>query len=170
MGRKLSSTLRYDALLRLLRTANVIWDASRVFFDQLQLSPSQFNVLNLLHANPKGISQTELGRQLLTHRSNVTGLVDRLEKRGLVGRRAAPDDRRVYRVLLTAAGEKLLRTILPNYRGEAEHVWDGVSNEGISELLSALDRVTQNAAKTTGAAANRANRSHLNERRDRHTS
>jgi len=169
VSRKLSSTLRYDALLRLLRTANVIWDASRVFFDQWQLSPSQFNVLNLLQANPEGISQTELGRQLLTHRSNVTGLVDRLEKRGLVERRAAPQDRRVYRVLLTSAGEKLLRTILPHYHSEAEHVWDGVSNQGISELLGALDHVTQNAAKTAGAAASKANRSQRNEHRHRHT-
>jgi len=169
VSRKLSSTLRYDALLRLLRTANVIWDTSRVFFDQWQLSPSQFNVLNLLQANPEGISQTELGRQLLTHRSNVTGLVDRLEKRGLVERRAAPQDRRVYRVLLTSAGEKLLRTILPHYHSEAEHVWDGVSNQGISELLGALDHVTQNAAKTAGAAASKANRSQRNEHRHRHT-
>jgi DNA-binding MarR family transcriptional regulator len=162
--------LRYEALLRLLRTANVIWDTSRLFFEQWQLSPSQFNVLNLLHANPEGLSQTELGRQLLTHRSNVTGLVDRLEKRGLVERRAAPQDRRVYRVLLTSAGEKLLQTLLPHFHSEAEHLWDGVSNQGISELLGALDHVTQNAAKTAGAPGDRANGRQPNERRHRHTS
>ncbi len=170
MGPKFPSELRYEALLRLLRTANVIWDASRVFFEQWQLGPSQFNVLNLLHSNPDGLSQTELGRQLLTHRSNVTGLVDRLEKRGLVERRAAPQDRRVYRVLLTSAGEKLLRTLLPHFHREAEHLWDGVSNQGISELLGALDHITQNAAKTVGAAADRAKLREPNERRRRHTS
>jgi DNA-binding MarR family transcriptional regulator len=170
VGRKFPSELRYEALLRLLRTANVIWDASRLFFEQWQVSPSQFNVLNLLHANPEGLSQTELGRQLLTHRSNVTGLVDRLEKRGLVERNATPQDRRVFRVLLTSAGEKLLRTLLPHFHTEAEHLWDGVSNQGISELLGALDHVTQNAAKTAGQAANRVNRRQPNERRHRHTS
>jgi DNA-binding MarR family transcriptional regulator len=170
VGRKLPSTLRYEAVLRLLRTANVIWDTSRLFFEQWQLSPSQFNVLNLLHANPRGCSQTELGRQLLTHRSNVTGLVDRLEKRGLVERRAAPGDRRVYRVLLTSAGETLLRSILPQYHAEAESLWDGVSNQGISELLDTLHHVTENAAKTAGTTANRANRRQPNERRHRHTS
>ena len=169
MDRKLSSTLRYDALLRLLRTANVIWDASRVFFDQWQLSPSQFNVLNLLYENSEGISQTELGRQLLTHRSNVTGLVDRLEKRGLVRRTTAPEDRRVYRILLTTAGEKLLRTLLPYYHREAAHVWDGVSDQGISQLLGALDHVSTNAAITAGAAGNKANLSQTNERRHRHS-
>ena len=169
MDRKLSSTLRYDALLRLLRTANVIWDASRVFFDRWQLSPSQFNVLNLLYENSEGVSQTELGRQLLTHRSNVTGLVDRLEKRGLVTRTTAAEDRRIYRVLLTNAGEKLLRNILPHYHREAAHVWDGVPDQGISQLLGALDHVSTNAAKTVGAAANKANRSQTNERRHRYS-
>src|SRR5258707_14719648 len=99
------SALRYEALLRLLRTANMIWDASRVFFEQWDLSPSQFNILNLLLANCDGLTQTDVGRQLITHRSNVTGLVDRLEKRGLVQRKEVHSDRRAYRVVLTAAGD-----------------------------------------------------------------
>jgi DNA-binding MarR family transcriptional regulator len=137
---------RYDALLRLLRTANAIWEASRVFFEQWDLSPSQFNVLNLLRLNVAGLSQTELGRQLLTHRSNVTGLIDRLEKRGLVRRKNASGDRRAYRVVLTRSGDHLLGSILPRYRQEAEQVWDGVSDQRISELLDALEHVTRNAA------------------------
>jgi len=84
----------YRALLELLRTADTVWNASRVFFERWDLSPSQFNVLNLLHANPAGLSQTDLSRQLIMHRSNLTGLVDRLEKRGLVARREVAADRR----------------------------------------------------------------------------
>src|ERR1035438_1816121 len=70
----------YQALMELLRTADTLWNASRVFFERWDLSPSQFNVLNLLHLNPEGLSQTDLSRQLIMHRSNLTGLVDRLEK------------------------------------------------------------------------------------------
>jgi DNA-binding MarR family transcriptional regulator len=141
------STSRYEALLQLLRTADTIWNASRVFFEQWDLSSSQFNVLNLLHANPEGLSQSDLGRQLITHRSNVTGLVDRLEKRGLVQRSEATADRRAYRVILTAEGVELLKDILPRYFEEADHVWDGVSRARISELLDTLDHVAQNASK-----------------------
>jgi len=150
---KPTSALRYDALLRLLRAANAIWDASRVFFDHWELSPSQFNVLNLLQSNPEGLSQTDLGRQLLTHRSNVTGLIDRLEIRGFVERKDASTDRRAYRVILTPAGEKLLNTILPHYRREAEHVWDGVSDRALSELLETLDSVRDNAVKGAATGA-----------------
>jgi DNA-binding MarR family transcriptional regulator len=143
---KSASPSSYDALLQLLRTADAIWDASRVFFERWGLSPSQFNVLNLLHSAPAGLSQSDLSRQLITHRSNVTGLVDRLEKRGLLQRKDATGDRRAYRVVLTAPGTKLLKQILPKYYEKAEHVWDGVSREGISELLAHLDQVARNAA------------------------
>ena len=74
-----ASSLRYRALLQLLRTSDTVWNASRLFFARWDLGPSQFNVLNLLHG-VAGLSQTELSRELIMHRSNVTGLVDRLEQ------------------------------------------------------------------------------------------
>ena len=74
----------YRALMELLRAADTVWNASRVFFERWDVSPSQFNVLNLLRLNRAGLSQSDLSRQLIMHRSNVTGLVDRLEKRGYV--------------------------------------------------------------------------------------
>src|SRR5438552_11256890 len=105
---------RYQALLQLLRTAEALWNASRSFFTRWDLSPSQFNVLNLLYDLSAGCTQIELSRSLIMHRSNVTGLVDRLEARGLVQRRDVAHDRRAYRVVLTTAGKKLVRQILPD--------------------------------------------------------
>src|SRR5215471_17673480 len=92
------SESRYNALLQLLRTADTLWNSSRQFFAQWDLSPSQFNVLNLVCDRPDGMSQIELGRRLIMHRSNVTGLIDRLEQRGLVRRKDADGDRRAYRI------------------------------------------------------------------------
>lgn len=142
-----AATPRYQALLQLLRTADTLWNASRLFFEPWQLSPSQFNVLNLLHSTPGGLSQTELGRQLIMHRSNLTGLVDRLEKRGLVKRQDVAGDRRAYRVMLTAAGAKLLDEILPRYYAGAERVWGGISAKRIADLVMDLKRVAQNAER-----------------------
>ena len=53
---------RYRALLQLLRTAETLWNASRLFFVRWALSPSQFNVLNLLYDKPDGCTQIELSR------------------------------------------------------------------------------------------------------------
>ena len=58
------------------------------------------------------------------HRSNATGLIDRLEHRGLIRRRATPGDRRAYRVVLTPAARRLVAGILPGYYRLAEQVWD----------------------------------------------
>jgi DNA-binding MarR family transcriptional regulator len=131
--------------MELLRTADTIWNASRVFFERWDLSPSQFNVLNLLQLNPDGLSQTDLSRQLIMHRSNLTGLVDRLEKRGLVTRREVPADRRAYSVVLTAAGTRLLGDILPRYYAEAARVWDRLPARRAAELIADLQQVARNA-------------------------
>lgn len=141
---------RYRALLQLLRTADTVWRASRLFFERWELSPSQFNVLNLLQGLPEGLSQIELGRQLITHRSNVTGLVDRLERRALVERRDLAGDRRAYRIVLTPAGRKLVHQILPEYQRVAESVWDGFAASSAQQLAAELARLSENAAKLTG--------------------
>lgn len=138
---------RYLALLELLRTSEALWNASRVFFARWDLSPSQFNVLNLLSSLPEGCSQIELSRRLIMHRSNVTGLVDRLEARDLVRRKKSPNDRRAFAVLLTAAGKKLIRQILPRYYRAAEMVWSGIRANRADELVKTLQAISHSAAK-----------------------
>jgi MarR family transcriptional repressor of emrRAB len=136
---------RYRALIQLLRTAETLWQASRVLFARWDLSPSQFNVLNLLHEAPAGMSQTDLSRALLTHRSNVTGLVDRLEERGLVKRLEMAGDRRSYRVVLTAAGARLMKQIIPAYYRAAEEVWGNAQANRVGALAATLKRLSANA-------------------------
>lgn len=116
---------RYESLLQLLRTSESIWNASRVFFARWDLSPSQFNILNLLRDFPDGLPQVELSRLLITHRSNMTGLIDRLEKRGLVERHDDPLDRRAYKIVMTEKGREVIFEILPHYYETAEAIWAG---------------------------------------------
>lgn len=142
---------RYQALLKLLRTAETLWEASRVFFARWDLSPSQFNILNVLHGQPTGRSQVELSRDLIMHKSNVTGLIDRLEARQLVARKEDPEDRRAYRVILTTDGMKLLHEILPHYHEAAEEVWGDLPVARANELLSQLDLVCANAREIAAA-------------------
>jgi MarR family 2-MHQ and catechol resistance regulon transcriptional repressor len=138
-------------LLKLLRTAETLWNVSRLFFARWNLSPSQFNVLSLLYDHPAGFNQIELSRSLITHRSNVTGLVDRLEGRGLVQRRDSANDRRAYRVVLTPVGRKLIRQILPHYYDAAERVWGDLSMPRAGQLVAELDRLCANAERIAAA-------------------
>ena len=136
---------RYGALLQILRTAEVLWESSRVFFARWDLSTSQFNILNLLRGYPDGASQTELSRELIMHRSNVTGLVDRLEKRGLVKRTSDPGDRRVHRVKLTREGKSIMAKVLPEYYGAAEDVLGKLTPAAAGRLAKSLDEISQQA-------------------------
>ena len=142
---------RYAALIQLLRTADTLWNASRTLFARWELSPSQFNILNLLGDQPDGMTQVDLSRHLVMHRSNVTGLVDRLEKRGLAVRHKHPEDRRAHRVALTAAGQKLLSTILPHYYQAAETVWGQLPVKRAQQLVADLTEICANAVRAAQA-------------------
>lgn len=137
--------------MQLLKTAEAIWNGSRLFFERWDLSPSQFNVLNLLWGLPDGLSQIDVSRQLIMHRSNVTGLIDRLEKRGLVKRLETPGDRRAYRVVLTANGIELMEEVLPQYYAAAEEVWNELP---LREIQSMVRQLTEVAAKAERIAVN----------------
>src|SRR5947209_13463395 len=73
---------------------------------ELELAPVQAKALHELNVEPP-ISMRELAERLKSDPSNITGLIDRLEARGLVERRPDPTDRRIKGLALTSAGAKL---------------------------------------------------------------
>ncbi len=143
----------YRASVELFRISEALWEASRAYLARWDLSPSQFNILNLLHGEPEGCTQAELGRDLIMHRSNVTGLLDRLAARGLVQRRDLPNDRRAFNVVLTEAGELLIRQIQPDYYKSLEKMWGGMEEEEAKALILKLQRIAANANEVAHAAA-----------------
>src|SRR5882672_3494476 len=78
---------------------------------ELQLSPAQCHVLRLIEPG-RPIPMGQLAETLACDASNVTGLVDRLESRGLVRRRPSAADRRVKVLDLTATGSQLRSQLL----------------------------------------------------------
>jgi len=78
---------------------------------EFELSPTQCHVLHLLEPG-RPVPMGQLAQTLACHASNVTGLVDRLEARGLVQRRLAAEDRRVKELELTTEGSRLRAQML----------------------------------------------------------
>src|SRR3954453_4081827 len=72
---------------------------------EFELAPQQMIALRMLGSGPRKMS--ELANALFCDNSNVTGIVDRLEERGLVTREAAQGDRRVTLLILNREGERL---------------------------------------------------------------
>jgi DNA-binding MarR family transcriptional regulator len=121
----------------IVATADLFLRESMRLFRPLGLSAAQFNVLNILGlgGGDRGLSQRELADALVVDRSNVTGLIDRMEAAGWVRRADDAEDRRVYRVRLTAAGRRLWEKAAPAY---AEVVRQVTARLGERELQSAL--------------------------------
>ena len=78
---------------------------------ELDLAPAQARALHELDLD-RPISMRELAERLKSDPSNLTGLIDRLEARGLVERRPDPTDRRIKGLALTPAGARLRERLL----------------------------------------------------------
>lgn len=100
--------------LRLLAAHNLILREVRRGMGGAATLP-QFDVLAQLDREPAGLTLSSLSQRLLVTAGNLTGIVARLERGGLVHRDGDPLDRRVFRVRLTARGRGLLAELLPRH-------------------------------------------------------
>ena len=99
------------ALLDLLRTTDML---SRGLLQVLKiedLSGTQYNVLRILRGAPDGLACGEIADRMITRDPDVTRLLDRLEKRGLISRCRETKDRRTVMTRITPAGLKLLANL-----------------------------------------------------------
>lgn len=140
-------SLDYECVIQVLRTANALWRESRHFFRPFGLTEAQFNVLNLLGKAKEGLSQRELSDLLLVDRSNVTLLLDRMEKRGWIIRQDDPKDRRVYRVILTKLGKALWLRVLPIYHRAIGKIMKNLSQAELRRILKLLQAIENNSGK-----------------------
>src|SRR5688572_10052338 len=128
----------YDLIIQVLSVANVMVKESHRLFRPHGLSDAQFNVLNVLGPAPDGLSQRALSEVLVVDRSNITGLLDRMEESGWVKRADHPTDRRVYLVTLTPAGRKLWQKVLPEYVSAVRRVTTEVPVADLKHALGTL--------------------------------
>jgi DNA-binding MarR family transcriptional regulator len=98
-----------EAYLSLLRTADALAAALDRLLAPAGLTGTQYNVLRILRgAGASGLTCRGAAERMLTHDPDVTRLLDRLERRGLVRRSRERPDRRVVSTRITAAGLELL--------------------------------------------------------------
>lgn len=106
--RRQAASSEEAAFLDLLRTTDML---SRGLIEVLKnedLSATQYNVLRILRGSPEGLACGEIASRMITRDPDVTRLLDRLEKRGLISRCRETKDRRTVMVRITPDGLKLL--------------------------------------------------------------
>jgi DNA-binding MarR family transcriptional regulator len=103
------------------------------------LSITQTRLLGILRDREPGM--LALARLLGLEKSSATGLVDRAEKRGLVQRIPAPDDRRAIRVQLTAEGRQLVHTAAEQIADRIDSLTRNLSSDQRRQLSTLVTRV-----------------------------
>ncbi len=136
-------TRAHEAMLGIFVTASLLAKEAERVLQPSGLTQAQFDILMLLRYQTADGSadQTTLGRMLVVNRSNVTGLVDRMERDGLVTRTGDPRDRRVKRVRMTPAGARVLARAEPAYAARTREVVAGLALAELTALCRSLEAV-----------------------------
>jgi DNA-binding MarR family transcriptional regulator len=115
------------------------------FFQRLgvPISPEQWFLMFRLYERPEQ-AQSELADRDLQDHPNITRLVDALEQRELVQRTPDPNDRRRSLVSLTAAGQQLMDTLLPQVVAERQRIFHGLSPAELETLVTILHKIEHN--------------------------
>jgi DNA-binding MarR family transcriptional regulator len=118
--------------VRLLECHNLVLAELRKSFEG-ECTLARFDLVANLERED-GLTLAELSRRMLVTAGNITGLVDRAERDGVVARRPDASDRRLVRVHLTARGQRLARELIPAHAARLSTLFKGLDRGERREL------------------------------------
>lgn len=131
-----------NTVRELARAYQAFSSYSEGFVRQYNLTPAQFDVIATL-GNTTGLMMGEIGDRTLITKGTLTGVIDRLETKGLVQRHVPPENRRSVIVSLTAAGEALFAQVFPAHIADLKQRFEGLEPSEIELLRVLLYRLRQ---------------------------
>lgn len=141
------SSLAEEAFIALMRTADQLQWKGAELMKEFDVSPTQFNALRILRgAGRKGLACSEIGERMINRDSDITRLLDRLEKRGLAERCRETKDRRVIMARITSAGLDLLKKMDKPVEEFHRKLLGNLGEERLKWLLRLLLEARQTAA------------------------
>jgi DNA-binding MarR family transcriptional regulator len=142
---KASPAVTEAVLHSLLRIWGLLRQVQEPYFAQFGISASQWGILRVLQrAADKGENRlrlTEMSRRLLVQPPSVTGVVDRLERQGLVKRLTSARDLRVRKLSLTPKGRALMARVLAGHEQRTRRLFAALPARDQANLLSLLQQL-----------------------------
>jgi len=133
-----------EAILNVIRTAEVLQQAIADFLKQFDLSPVQYNVLRILRgAGETGATCSQIGERLLTRDPDITRLLDRMEARGLMTRERSREDRRVVMTRISETGLALVGRIDEPLRAMSKSRLRKFGRDALAGLVAELERIRE---------------------------
>ena len=106
------NSMEEEAFLSIQRTADLLARGAEEAIKRSGLSGTQYNVLRILRgAGPSGLCCREVAERMITHDPDITRLLDRMEKRGLIVRARDSKDRRIITVRIAPQGLRILAQV-----------------------------------------------------------
>ena len=141
-----SSSLEEQTFVALLRTADRLQGRASEMLKRHGLSTTQYNALRILRgAGPEGLGCSEVGERMINRDPDITRLLDRLERRGLIQRTRELKDRRVIKVRITPAGLDLLKSLKGEVEGFQRQLLGHMGAERLERLMRLLEAARENA-------------------------
>ena len=148
IGREIRQTkpfrsLQEQVVINLMRTTRTVEESWVQHLRRTEgISQSQYNILRILRgARPSAVKISEIADRMITRDPDVTRLVDRLIKRGLVHRKRDEADRRVVLVEITGAGLALLERLDAPAGEYTEGAMAGLNSQQLKTLDTLLNEV-----------------------------
>jgi DNA-binding MarR family transcriptional regulator len=149
LGREIGKIEPFDSLeqevfLNCLKTADWLSRGGAALLKSAGLSITQYNVLRILRGvGPTGISCQEIANRMITRDPDLTRLLDRLEKRGMVRRERQYDDRRVIKAYITEEGLTLLAGLDKPIAELHKRLLSHMGPERLNQFLQLLEEARQ---------------------------
>jgi DNA-binding MarR family transcriptional regulator len=133
-------TLADEAVVSLLVAADQIEQAILPVWERHGVTADQYNVLRILRGvHPGGHPRNEIARRMIHRAPDVTRMIDRLARQGLVARVRNPDDRRESIATISRSGLALLERIDPEVHAVQASVTHDLSERDMRELVRLCD-------------------------------
>jgi DNA-binding MarR family transcriptional regulator len=138
-------SVQQEALLSLTRTQSILDPTFNAIFSEHKLTAPQYNILRILkgNTNKDGMSCSAIGERMVTRDSDLTRLLDKLEKAQLVQRQRPEHDRRKVLTLITTKGAETLRQINPKLEQANKKVLGHMKDSDLKKLNQLLNNIRQ---------------------------
>ncbi len=135
--------MNYLSLIKeLVSTYQAFEHFSTKHIKELGLTATQFDIIATLGNQPP-MTCKELGEKTLILKGTMTGVLERLEAKGLIEKLANTEDGRSYRIGLTKPGERLFKKVFPEHLGYLEKAFEKLSQKDFEMAVASLRNIKE---------------------------
>jgi MarR family transcriptional regulator, organic hydroperoxide resistance regulator len=137
------SLMEEEAMLSLVRTADMLSQRTADLLKPFDISPAQYNVLRILRGAKEALACGQIAERMVSRDPDITRLLDRMEARGLINRARDGQDRRVVKTQINSNGLRLLEEIAPLVMAHHRRQFAGFGEKKLRQLVEWMEQLRE---------------------------